>query len=91
LAEVHGNRTHLGGYQPPTLDLKSRRPTSDLRTSAGAKISKGLMNVKMIPQLVSVSLSPTSRICAHRGPFRSIKSPRIKGPATRIALDEQEK
>lgn len=27
LAEVHGNRTHLGGYQPPTLDLKSRRPT----------------------------------------------------------------
>jgi len=22
LAEVHGNRTHLGGYQPPTLDLK---------------------------------------------------------------------
>jgi hypothetical protein len=33
--------------------LKSRRPTSDLRTSAGAKISKGLQNVKMISLLVS--------------------------------------
>ena len=34
LAEVHGNRTHLGRFQRPTLDLKSRRPTSDLGTSA---------------------------------------------------------
>jgi hypothetical protein len=45
LAEVHGNRTHLGGYQPPTLDLKSRRPTSDLRTSSSRKIAKPLRNV----------------------------------------------
>ncbi len=57
LAEVHGNRTHLGGYQPPTLDLKSRRPTSDLRTSKIDNISKGLMNVKVISQPVSMPLS----------------------------------
>jgi hypothetical protein len=50
LAEVHGNRTHLGGYQPPTLDLKSRRPTSDLRTSKVHKIAKPLGNVKVIPR-----------------------------------------
>ena len=53
MAEVHGNRTHLGGYQPPTLDLKSRRPTSDLRTSKVSKIANGLMNVKIISRLVS--------------------------------------
>jgi hypothetical protein len=56
LAEVHGNRTHLGGYQPPTLDLKSRRPTSDLRTSRKGKISKGLMNVKMISKFAPVGV-----------------------------------
>ena len=33
LAEVYGNRTHLSGYQPKTLDLKSRLPTSDRDTS----------------------------------------------------------
>jgi hypothetical protein len=33
MAEVHGNRTHLRGYQPLTPDLKSGRPTSDLCTS----------------------------------------------------------
>ncbi len=27
LAEVYGNRTHLGHYSRPTLDLKSRSPT----------------------------------------------------------------
>ena len=67
MAEVHGNRTHLGGYQPPTLDLKSRRPTSDLRTSSRGKISKGLMNVKIISQIVSVSLSSKClKLCPSR-------------------------
>ena len=53
MAEVHGNRTHLGGYQPPTLDLKSRRPTSDLRTSKVHKIAKLLGNVKVIRRFVA--------------------------------------
>jgi hypothetical protein len=38
LAEVHGNRTHLSPCSDGTLDLKSRRATSALSTSAIASI-----------------------------------------------------
>lgn len=33
MAEAHGNRTHLGGFSPPTPVLKTGPPTSDGRAS----------------------------------------------------------
>jgi hypothetical protein len=42
LAEVHGNRTHPPPCSDGALDLKSRRATSALSTSAGASIPYSL-------------------------------------------------
>lgn len=73
LAGVRGNRTHRGQVSCPPLDLKSRRPTSDLRTSERGKIPKGLRNVKMKKPGEPVAPSKgTASSCSGRMPGRHL-------------------
>jgi hypothetical protein len=56
MAEVHGNRTHLPPCSDGTLDLKSRRATSALSTSAQefsiCKI-RGLVEVEFFQNMLT--------------------------------------
>ena len=77
MAEVYGNRTHLSGYQPKTLDLKSRLPTSDRDTSERGGIYNNFQ-----PQSQRHSSLEIKKRCNYSA------DPQIQGTQSKISFGE---
>src|SRR5262245_61001724 len=80
MAGAHGNRTHLSGCSPDTLDLKSRRPTRCLFTPGRTE------GPPMMPRGRESATGPPLRLAAPAAPPKKrpgTAPPPVRGPLLR--------